>query len=172
MEKKIPIKNYVILALVFTISILAVFYARVWYNTTKEYYAQNSVMTKSIMEIKYSEEISSYILENQRLILYASSGKDFQIKDFEDDFRDLVIKLDVTDEMLYMNLDGIDTDSFYNLLRNDFASNSKIKNQIVSSSASLYLFTNGKLTNVLNNVDDYSIKRLEIIMESWVADNA
>ena len=94
MKKEIPYKNYIILILVFLATIVAVFYVRDWYNTTKAYYAQNSVMTKVIREIK-SEEISNYILENQRFILYVSSGQNSQIKDFEDEFKNLIQNLDI-----------------------------------------------------------------------------
>lgn len=171
MKKEIPAKNYVILILVFFVTIVAVFYVRDWYNTTKDYYAQNSVMTKVVREIK-SEELSNYILENQRFILYVSYGNNSEIKNFEDDFKELIKSLDLTDDVLYMNLDGVNTSSFYDLLRSNYASNSKIKNQIVDSNSSLYLFTEGKVSNVLNNVSDYSIKRLENIIGSWGVDNA
>lgn len=171
MKREIPVKNYVILILVFLVTIVAVFYVRDWYNTTKNYYAQNSVMTKVVREIK-SEEISNYILENQRLILYVSSGHDSEIKNFEDDFKNLIQSLDLTDDVLYMNLDGVNSGSFYDLLKNNYVRNSKIKNQIVDSNSSLYLFTDGKVSGVLNNVSDYSIKRLENIIKSWGVDDA
>ena len=171
MKKEVPAKNYVILILAFLVTIVAVFYVRDWYITTKEYYAQNSVMTRVVREIK-SDEISNYVLENQRFILYVSSGHNSEIKDFEDDFKNLVQKLELNDDVLYMNLDEVDTNSFYDMLKNDFAYNSKIKNQIVNSEASLYLFTDGKIVNVLNDVNDYSVKRLEAIVESWGASDA
>ena len=171
MKKEIPYKNYIILVLVFLMTILVTLYVRDWYNTTKVYYAQNSVMTKVVKEIK-SEEISNYILENQRFILYVSSGQNSQIKDFEDEFKNLIQNLDISDDVLYMNLDGVNTGSFYDLLKNNYVRNSKIKNQIVDSNSSLYLFTDGKVSGVLNNVSDYSIKRLENIIKSWGVDDA
>ena len=106
MKREIPVKNYVILILVFLVTIVAVFYVRDWYNTTKNYYAQNSVMTKVVREIK-SEEISNYILENQRFILYVSSGQNGELKNFENDLKDLIKKMDLSEEVLYMNLDGV-----------------------------------------------------------------
>ena len=76
--------------------------------------------------------------------------------------------MDLGDSVLYMNLDGIDFDSFYNLLKNDFSATTRIKDQIINdSSASLYVFTDGKITSVLNNVNDYSMKRLESIITRW-----
>ena len=95
-------------------------------------------MTKVVKEIK-SEEISNYILENQRFILYVSSGQNSQIKDFEDEFKNLIQNLDINDDVLYMNLDGVNTGSFYDLLKNNYSSNAKLKNQIVSSDSSLFI---------------------------------
>ena len=170
MKKKIPLKNYVILAIIFLVTIIAVFYIRDWYITTKEYYAQNSVMTKVTREIK-REEISNYVMENQRLILYVSSGKNSNIKDFEDEFKELIKKLDLNDDVLYMNMDGVSMDSFYEFLK-DYSGSGKIKNQITVSDASLYFFDEGRVTLVLNGVSNYSIKRLENIIKNWVIDDA
>ena len=90
----------------------------------------------------------------------------------QEQFLNLIQNLDISDDVLYMNLDGVNTGSFYDLLKNNYSSNAKLKNQIVSSDSSLYLFTDGKIVNVLNNVSDYSIKRLENIIKSWGLDNA
>lgn len=165
--RKVPFKNYVILAVIILLTVVFVFYLRSWFNTSKEYYAQNSVMTQVVREIK-SEEIANYTLENQKFILYVSSGQNSVVKNFEDDLRDLIKKMELGEEVLYMNLDGIDTDAFYNSLKDRFAVNTKIKNQIsVDTPANMYLFTDGKVTAVLNNVNNYSMKRLETIIDSW-----
>lgn len=172
MERKIPLKNYIILGLIFLATVLVTFYVRGWYNTTKEYYAQNSVMTKVTREIK-SEEISNYTLENQKFVLYTSSGQNMDIKDFEDKFKDSVKKLELDNDMLYLNLDGVDINEFTSNLKNNFASNDRIKDQITSdSSVSLYLFTEGKITYVINNAQEYSMNRLEIIIKKWGVSNA
>ncbi len=165
MKKEIPLKNYFILILVILLTILAVFYMRDWYNTSKEFYAQNSVMTKVVREIK-NDEISNYILENQKFILYVSSGRNTNIKSFENEFKNLIQKMDLGENVLYMNLDEVDVSDFYNSL-NSYASSTKVKNQIVSSDASMYVFTDGKLTMLLNNVNNYSMKRLESIIDRW-----
>ena len=165
--RKVPFKNYVILAVIILLTVAFVFYLRSWFNTSKEYYAQNSVMTQVVREIK-SEEIANYTLENQKFILYVSSGQNSVVKNFEDDLRNLIKKMELGEEVLYMNLDGIDTDAFYNSLKDRFAANTKIKNQIsVDTPANMYLFTDGKVTAVLNNVNNYSMKRLETIIDSW-----
>lgn len=167
MKREVPVKNYIILAIVIVLTVALVFYMRSWYNTSKEYYAQNSVMTQVVREIK-SEELVNFTLENQKFILYVSSGKNTVLKGFEDNLKDLIQKMDLNDEVLYMNLDGVDTNTFYNSLENQFAINTRVKNQISeNSAASMYVFTDGKITTLLNNVNNYSMKRLESIIDRW-----
>ena len=164
--RKIPFKNYVILGLVFLFTIGVVFYARDWYNTTKEYYMQNSVMKDAIREIK-GDELSNFILENQKFILYVASGKNMEIKDFENKFKDLIQDMDLNDLVLYMNLDDVDSNRLYDSLKS-YAFDSKVKNQINSNSmASMYVFTDSKITDVLSNVNNYSMNRLEIVIDRW-----
>ncbi len=164
--RKIPFKNYVILGLVFLFTIGVVFYARDWYNTTKEYYMQNSVMKDAIREIK-GDELSNFILENQKFILYVASGKNMEIKDFENKFKDLIQDMDLNDLVLYMNLDEVDSNRLYDSLKS-YAFDSKVKNQINSNSmASMYVFTDSKITDVLSNVNNYSMNRLETVIDRW-----
>lgn len=164
--RKIPFKNYVILGLVFLFTIGVVFYARDWYNTTKEYYMQNSVMKDAIREIK-GDELSNFILENQKFILYVASGKNMEIKDFENKFKDLIQDMDLNDLVLYMNLDDVDSNRLYDSLKS-YAFDSKVKNQINSNSmASMYVFTDSKITDVLSNVNNYSMNRLETVIDRW-----
>lgn len=167
MKKEIPVKNYLILVLVFLLTVVGVFYAREWYNTSKIYYAQNSVLKDVVREIK-NEELSNYVLENQKFILYVASGQDDRIKDFENDFKNLIQDMDLNENILYMNLDEVNTDEFYNLLKADYAETDKIKSQISSGSLiSMYVFSDGKIVTVLNDVNEYSIDRLENIMTRW-----
>ena len=88
MEKKIPTKNYIILFVIVSLTVIGVFYARGWYNTTKEYYSRNSVMKEVVSEIK-EEEIQNYSLESPNFVLYVSSGRDSLVKPFENNFKNI-----------------------------------------------------------------------------------
>ena len=77
--RKVPVKNYLFLFLIVLFTVGLVFYLRSWYNTSKEFYEQNSVITQVVREIK-CEEIENYALENQKFILYVSSGKDLLLR--------------------------------------------------------------------------------------------
>lgn len=166
-----PIKNYIILMVIILAVVIFVFYVRGWYNTSKIYYSQNSIVKEVTREINY-DEIFNYTLESQNFILYVSSGSNIEIKDFENDFKKLILKLDIGEDILYLNLDNVDISLFNNNLKNDFASNDHIKSRISDNSpVTLYVFENGKIISVLNNVNSYSTHHLKSLLEKWGFNN-
>ncbi|MEG2251129.1 MAG: DUF6568 family protein, partial [Bacilli bacterium] len=80
--RNIPKKNYIILAAIFIMTIIATFYFASWYNALNEYYKTNSVITEVISEME-SETLSSYIMDNPETIIYLSSSTDMNVKKFE-----------------------------------------------------------------------------------------
>ncbi len=169
--KKIPQKNYIILTIVFLVTIALTFYIRSWYNTSKEYYAQNSVMKEIAREIK-NEEIANYTLESQKFILYVSSGHNTELKDFENQFKSTIKKLEIQDDVLYLDIDNSSQEEIANLLQN-FAINEKIKNQITPEITSdIYVFNNSKIITVIKNANGYSSKALETLIKKWGVNNA
>jgi len=167
MEKKIPTKNYIILFVIVSLTVIGVFYARGWYNTTKEYYSRNSVMKEVVSEIK-EEEIQNYSLESPNFVLYVSSGRDSLVKPFENNFKNIAQKLSMQKDILYLNVDGVDKNSFINNLKNNFSLNNNIANKIITfSSATIYIFEEGKISKVLNNVHKYSNKQIESILGDY-----
>lgn len=173
MERKIPRKNYIILAVTIILTVLLVFYLRGWYVTTKDYYAQNSVIKDVVREIK-EDEISNYTLESGKFALYVSSGQNTSVKDFENEFKKLIAKSNCQNNVLYLNTDGIDVKNLNDSLRDNFAKNDRVKNSISDNSmATLYLFEEGKISSVINNVDNYSVKSINKIIKKWgLSDNA
>lgn len=164
--RKIPKKNYFILILILGFTVGLVLYSRSWYIMSKEYYAQNSVIKDVAREIN-ENELDSFATENQKFILYVSSGNNGEVKEFEEKFKKSIIKLNIQDYVLYLNLDNVD-DYFSNYLRDRFAFNNKIANQFSSKSLStIYLFEDGRITFLINNVQGYSIKYIESIVNDW-----
>lgn len=163
--KEIPKKNYLILAVILAFTVGLTFYAREWYNTSKEYYARNSVIKEATYEINDSE-IYSYAVERPKFILYASSGSDIDIKDFETNLKKLIIKYEMSDQIVYLNLDNVDIISFNENLKNKFSDN-KFNNFSFESLSTFYIFQDGKIRMVLNNVNDYSMKYLTNLFKEW-----
>lgn len=166
MDKKIPTKNYVVLAVIVLITVTCVFYARSWYITTKEYYAKNSVMLDIVNEI-HPEEINNYTLENPKFILYISSGQNGEIKNFEKSFKKVVSKEGLQSSILYLNSDTANTEDLKKIL-NKAAANDKIKNKINSSDlVSMYVFENGKITQAIVNADRLTSKQIKVLLKKY-----
>lgn len=162
--KKIPLKNYIILCVIILLTVISVFYIRSWYITSKDYYSRNSVIKDVVHEINV-DEISNYTLESPKFMLYVSSGADADIKGFENDFKKLIRKLELSEDILYLNVDNIGYDLYNNL--SGFASNDKISSLISESKASLYVFSDGKIVGVLNNINNFSSKNIRSFIKKW-----
>ena len=162
--KKIPLKNYIILCVIILLTVISDFYIRSWYITSKDYYSRNSVIKDVVHEINV-DEISNYTLESPKFMLYVSSGADADIKGFENDFKKLIRKLDLSEDILYLNADNIGYDLYNNL--SGFASNDKISSLISESKASLYVFSDGKIVGVLNNINNFSSKNIRSFIKKW-----
>ena len=164
--RKIPRKNYFILILILGITVGLVLYCRSWYIMSREYYAQNSVIKDVAREIN-ENELDSFATENQRFILYVSSGNNVDVKEFEEKFKNSIVKLDIQDYVLYLNLDSV-SNYFSDYLRDRFAFNNKVANQFSSKSLStIYLFEDGRITFLINNAQGYSIKNIESMVKDW-----
>lgn len=164
--RKIPKKNYLILFLILSFTVLFIFYVRDWYNTSKDYYSKNSAIKDVTREIN-ENELYSFAVENPKFILYTSSGVDGGVKKFESKLKSLIIKDDMSDYILYLNLDNVEIDSFVSNLKSRFSSK-KIDNNFSSASAStFYIFQDGKIKVVLNDINDYSINYLDSLFKKW-----
>ena len=162
--KKIPLKNYIVLCVIIVITVVFVFYVRSWYITNKEYYSKNSVIKDITREINI-DEISNYILESPKFILYVSSGANAEVKNFEHRFKKFIGKMEISDDILYLNADNVNYD-LYSSLKN-YAFNDKVSSLIFENKASLYVFSDGKIVGVLNNVDSYSDKHIQSFIKKW-----
>ena len=162
--KKIPLKNYVILCVIIVLTVISVFYVRSWYITNKEYYSRNSVIKDVVREINI-DEIGNYTLESPKFMLYVSSGADAEVKDFENVFKKLIKKLEISEDVLYLNIDNVDYNFYSNM--KSFASSEKIYSLITDSKTSLYVFSDGKVVGVLNNIDGFSEKHIQSFIKKW-----
>lgn len=163
--KKIPAKNYVILFVILLATVASAFYVRTWYITNKEYYSRNSVVKDIVREINI-DELSNYIVENPKFILYVSSGVNSEIKSFEGDLRKLIKKHDISEDVVYLNVDNVSTNYLYDSLKG-FSGSDKIGKNIIDSNSSLYIFIDGKIVGVLNNLSTFSNKHIESYLKKW-----
>lgn len=164
METKIvPLKNYIILAVAILFTVLAVFYMRGWYIATKEYYDNNSVILDVVAEIK-NDEIMNYATDNPNFVLYVSSGRNTNVKQFEKKFKKFILKNDLRNNILYLNLEGVDINSFNDYL-NKMTSGDTKSTLVDKNSSAIYIFKEGKIVKVMTSMPDFD--KVKFVFQSY-----
>lgn len=138
-EKEIPFKNYIILAVILIFTILLVVYLFNWQSIYQKNKLQEPILDKYLMVINYNE-LDDYLVENKEAIVYVSVLNDEKIRMFENKFKNLIIKNDLNNKILYLNLTNESVE-----INKKYLSN-------LSEVPTLIIFDEGKV------VESYSIK--------------
>ena len=170
-NKKIELKNYIILLVIVLVTIFAVFYMRNFYIMSKVYYTENSVMLDVIKEVS-QDELQNYLVENPKIVLYVSPKQNPDIKKFEKTFKNLVIKEELEDNILYLDSDTIDNIKLKKSLK--VSADKNIKNKIDTDSVvTMYIIENGKVTNIITDAEKKSKGDLKKSLQKYgVIENA
>lgn len=148
-KREIPNKNYIKLGAVIIATIALTFYWASWYNTTKEYRMNNSVIPTVIGEVTM-EELDNYLLENPDIIIYIASSKDNTIKDFEDDLKKILVKEDLKNEFIYVDTSKIENQEFYQSFAQKYYSKSlKSKKDSLDIIPNIVLIEDGTVKDVM-----------------------
>lgn len=151
-KRDIPLKNYLILLVVAIVTVLIVFYLGSWYNASKEYYKNNSILSEYLSEIK-GDEINSYLVDNPEVVIYYASSKDETIKSFENEFKKLIEQNEIKDEIIYIN----SKDENNNLISNlNSISDKQIDSIIIPN---LIYIKEGKISKILYSKETEINKR-------------
>ena len=152
-NKNIPLKNYLILLAIFLGTIFATFYLRSWYNAAIEYYQNNSIMSEYLSELK-SDEINSFIVDNPDIVIYYASAKDTTIKTFEKEFKKIMEKYEIKDEVVYIDSSKQENIDFISKL--NAVSDKKMKEISIPN---LIHIKDGKVERVLYTSEEKITKR-------------
>ena len=90
-EKKIPLKNYIIIALIFLVTIGLTIYLCKCYGVYNESKKEIPVIRGTLSEIT-SDDFEHYILENQSTKVYMCTASNQTCRNFEKDFIKLIKK--------------------------------------------------------------------------------
>ena len=167
--RKIPNKNYVILTTTILLTVFLTFYIRGWYITSSAAYSNDSPLVDAVREIN-RDEIGNYTVESQKFILYVSSAGD-DVRNFERKLKRIIKKYDISEDVIYLNADQADA-GFYDYLRGNFSLNDKVGSRINPSLSSIYVFVEGKIAGVLNDVHTLPISDIQSFLKKWGFKNA
>ena len=148
-SRDIPKKNYIYLSIIILGSILFLIYIYKWYQTYNQSKLNTSIMNNYLTIINYNE-LDNYIIENKDAIIYVSILGDENINRFENKFKNIIIKNNLKQSILYLDL------------TNENINNATNKLQINDKFPYLVVYTNGKITDTYNiRKNKYNTKKIE-----------
>lgn len=161
MERKIPLKNYILLAVTLIITIVLVIYFYMWKKTYEENKINSVVMDKYIQEINYNE-LNDYLIENKNTVIYSSVVGNTKTKKFEEKLGKLIEDNSLSNSIIYLNL----TDELKDKnIKKEILENYKELNNNIKD-PSIIIFSNNKITSIYNIKDNnYDIDNLKKYLE-------
>lgn len=145
-EKKIPLKNYIILGIIFLVSIVVVVYLCRCYKVYDESQRETPVIRGHLPEIT-ENEVDSYLVENPSTVFYMCTASSFVCRNYEKDFIKLIDEKKLSNSIIYVNLSNADIENFVN----NFNNNHKYKVKLTKNYPALVIFEDSKVINILQN---------------------
>lgn len=156
MERKIPLKNYILLAVTLIITIILVIYFYMWKQTYDNTKINTMLMDKYIQKINYNE-LNDYLVENKNTVIYSSVLGNTKTKNFEEKLTKVIEENSLSNSLLYLDL-------------TEELKNKQIKKEILEKYPELnnnikapliIVFNNEKITSIYNIKDNnYNIDKL------------
>ena len=154
-KKVIPVKNYIYLFIIIIVTVLIVFYFYLWYLTYEESKLNNQIMDRYLQVINYNE-LSNYVDENNNAFIYVSVLEDKKIRDFELEFKKLIIdSSNLKKEILYNK-------NLINKVKQDYQKEEKN----ITNVPCILVFKNGVLSQIYDiKENNYDITKIKTFLE-------
>ena len=143
-NKKNYIKNTIILAIIFIVCMCLTLYLCKWFNVYEEYEKEIPVIRDSLGEITV-DDLEHYVIDTPSTIVYMCTSNDDVCRSFEKDFKKYIQKNDISDEIVYLNLTGVDIDSFVTNFNQQFQYKIKLNGRYPA----FVVFQDGEVTSIL-----------------------
>ena len=151
--REIPLKNYVILGVVFFVSLLVLYYFCMWVDAYNESKLNKPILNRYMEVINYNE-LDDYLVENPDTIIYVSVLEDSEIREFEKKLKSFFKTNQINKKVLYLE---VTEELRVKKIKNEIANKYKITNV-----PSVIVVENGVVKNILdiknNNYDVYNVK--------------
>ena len=161
MEKKIPLKNYIILAVTLIITVILVIYFYLWLKAYEESKKNTIIMDEYIQKINYNE-LSNYLIENKSTVIYSSVVGSQKTSNFEKKFVKVIQDNSLKNSILYLDLTEVVKNKTIKkeLLEKYPELNNNIKDPLI------IIFNNDKVIRIYNIKDNnYNIDSLIEFLE-------
>ncbi len=146
--REVSLKNYVMLAIIFLVTIIAVFAAKKVYENNQEYENKTNQRMNILYEIK-EDDIQSYLVENRDIIIYISKSSDESIVSFEEELKNYIARNEISREIIYLNLDQVSSNFYTNLKNKYFIDYLKANKDLPVEQANMLAIEDGKVKSIL-----------------------
>ena len=103
--KKIPAKNYIIVLIMFILTVAIVLGLRAWYRSYHDYKLTIPVISGKVNEITINE-FNDYVTEHDNFILYIGTASNETCRNIEKDLVNVLNKRNVRGSTIYLNMSG------------------------------------------------------------------
>ena len=160
--REVPLKNYLILGLVFVLTIGILFYINEWAKTIEKEKLSKSIISEVVNSIKETE-LETMLLENPDSIVYTSILGNRNIQKFEKKFKDVIQKNDFVTDIVHLDFTEANKDKS---VRQKFLRQYNINGESITNLPNIMVFKGGKLYDIYNiRANDYDINLLVEYLE-------
>ena len=148
-KKRSKLHNYLLLTVLFVVSIVVVLYLCELYKVNREEQMKIPVIRDSISEI-YPEDLEHYVVDNSIAVFYVCVANDEECRVFERDFKKLLRKKNYSDQIIYLNLTDVDQDAFVK----EFNEKYHYKTKLTKNYPAFILFEDGEVQKILQRKEN------------------
>lgn len=161
-KRVIPVKNYIILVILFVAIVALVFYLCDLYHVYDAHQREIPVIRDTLSEIQ-PDELEHYIMENPTTVIYMCTAFDEKCRDYEKDLKKLVEKEELQESIIYVNLSNVDQTEFVDKFNARFPYRITLKKQYPA----FVVFEDGEVRSILqaDKNDRFSISETEQFLE-------
>jgi len=158
MKDKGSIKNYIILFIIVIITILTTL---LLLNIYRNYASANNSfwLSDTITEVK-SNELKTFLLERDRVILYTCDVTNNKCRSFEKKIKNYILNNDLRDEIFYYNT------SNPSKLYNSYKSDNLYKK--VYGVPTVFIIKNSKIVDVLSSKNNITLEQFKLFLEDYI----
>lgn len=167
-SKKVTFSNYLILIMIFIFTIIITLYVSKFYQMIDLERKKEPVIRGYLSEININE-VNHYITENANVSIYMCTSDNIKCRIFEKDFKKIIVKESLMNNIVYLNLTGQNSSEFFNNFNNKFAGKKKLKHIYPT----LVVIDNGRVFDVIQankngklNIEDVN----DFVKENIVGD--
>jgi hypothetical protein len=146
--KQIKLRNYIILAIIILVTIALVFIIKKAYENSQMYAVHTNERLSMLYEIK-EDDLDSYLVENQDIVIYISNAKDEKIEEFEKELMTYISEKELAREIIYLNLDTVSSNFYKNIENKYFSPYLNENKTLLPEQANMLQVQEGKITKIL-----------------------